>query len=118
MRGWLRLADGRRVTYSDTGPRDGVRYMADALGIERSAVVGVSAGGPYALAVARELGARVSRVALCSSLSPLCAPHRTPGMGRRIRLPLAPAVAARRRAISGQRELPRWRRRGVRGMIE
>jgi pimeloyl-ACP methyl ester carboxylesterase len=145
VRGRLRLADGRQLTYSDTGPRDGapivychgaigtplgvavglesivadlgVRYIAisrpgiggsdpapgrtvlefatdvtellDALEIERLGVVGVSAGGPYALAVARELGPRVSRVALCSSLSPLCAPHRTPGMQRRIRFALS-----------------------------
>ncbi|HEY5318723.1 MAG TPA: alpha/beta fold hydrolase [Solirubrobacteraceae bacterium] len=147
--GRLRLADGRRLNYSDTGPRKGlpivychgaigtplgaavdleaivaelgVRYVAisrpgiggsdcapgrtvlgfaadvrelvDALEIERFAVVGVSAGGPYALAVARELEARVIRVALCSSLSPLCAPHRTPGMQRRIRVALSVLAA-------------------------
>src|ERR1700722_18988127 len=114
VRGRLRLADGRRLTYSETGPRGGipvlychgaigpplgaavdlealtgelgVRYIAvsrpgiggsdpapgrtvlgfaadvrelvDVLEIERLGVVGVSAGGPYALAVARELEAR------------------------------------------------------------
>jgi len=150
VRGRLQLADGRRLTYSDTGPRDGdpvvychgaigtplgaavdlgtiarelgVRYIAisrpgiggsdpapgrtvldfaadvrelvDALELERLAVVGVSAGGPYALAVARELDTRVIRVALCSSLSPLCAPHRTPGMQRRIRFALSGLAAA------------------------
>jgi pimeloyl-ACP methyl ester carboxylesterase len=150
VRGRLWLADGRRLTYSETGPRDGVpvlychgaigtplgaavdletiadelgvRYIAisrpgiggsdpapgrtvldfasdvselvDALAIERLGVVGVSAGGPYALAVARELDTRVSRVALCSSLSPLCAPHRTPGMQPRIRLALSALAAA------------------------
>jgi len=148
--GRLRLADGRRLTYSETGPRDGlpvlychgaigtplgaavdlealtgelgVRYIAvsrpgiggsdpapgrtvlafaadvrelvDELGIERLAVVGVSAGGPYALAVARELDARVDRVAVCSSLSPLCRPHRTPGMQRRIRFALSVLAGA------------------------
>lgn len=150
VRGRLQLADGRRLTYFDTGPRDGfpivychgaigtplgaavdleaivaelgVRYLAisrpgiggsdpapgrtvidfaadvrelvDALEVERFGVVGVSAGGPYALAVARELEDRVSKVALCSSLSPLCAPHRTPGMQRRIRLALSVLAAA------------------------
>jgi pimeloyl-ACP methyl ester carboxylesterase len=150
VRGRLQLADGRRLTYSDTGPRHGfpvvychgafgtplgaavdleaiatelgVRYLAisrpgiggsdpapgrtviefasdvrefvDALEVERFGVVGVSAGGPYALAVARELEARVSKVALCSSLSPLCAPHRTPGMQRRIRLALSVLASA------------------------
>ena len=66
-----------------------VREFADALSVDRFAVVGVSAGGPYALALARELPDRVQRVAVCSSLSPLCAPHRTPGMTWRIRLALA-----------------------------
>jgi pimeloyl-ACP methyl ester carboxylesterase len=150
VRGRLQLADGRRLTYSDTGSRDGipvvychgaigtplgeavgleamvaelgVRYIAisrpgiggsdpapgrtvldfaadvreavDALELERFAVVGVSAGGPYALAIARELEERVSRVAVCSSLSPLCAPHRTPGMQGRIRLALSVLAAA------------------------
>ncbi|MGO9793545.1 MAG: alpha/beta fold hydrolase [Solirubrobacteraceae bacterium] len=63
-----------------------VRELADALSLARFAVVGVSAGGPYALAIARDLPERVSRVAVCSSLSPLCAPHRAPGMQRRVRL--------------------------------
>jgi pimeloyl-ACP methyl ester carboxylesterase len=53
----------------------------------------VSAGGPYALATARVLGDRVPGVAVCSSLSPLCAPHRTPGLAPRIRFGLS-ALAA------------------------
>jgi pimeloyl-ACP methyl ester carboxylesterase len=73
---------------------DDVRELADALSLERISVAGVSAGGPYALAVAHRLGDRVDRVALCSSLSPLCAPHRTPGMRRRIRLALAAVARA------------------------
>jgi hypothetical protein len=44
--------------------------------------------------VARALGDRVIRAAVCSSLSPLCAPHRTPGMTRRIRLGLTGLAAA------------------------
>jgi pimeloyl-ACP methyl ester carboxylesterase len=62
--------------------------LLGVLGIERFSLVGVSAGGPYALAVARELPDRVERLALCSSLSPLCELHRTPGMRLRIRLAL------------------------------
>jgi pimeloyl-ACP methyl ester carboxylesterase len=144
-RDWIRLADGRRLAFIETGGRDGwpvvychgaigtplsrsvdleaiaddlgVRYIAvsrpgiggsdpapgrsllsfaadigelvDALAIDRFAVVGVSAGGPYALALAHQLPDRVQRLAVCSSLSPLCAPHRTPGMQPRIRLALA-----------------------------
>ena len=62
--------------------------LADALALERFFLVGVSAGGPYALAAAHRLPDRVVRAAVCSSLSPLCAPHRTPGMPLRIRLAL------------------------------
>jgi pimeloyl-ACP methyl ester carboxylesterase len=164
----IHLADGRRLVYRETGPRDGfpvfychgaigtplsravdleelatdlrIRYIAvsrpgvggsdphpgrtllsfgadlsetaDALAIERFAVVGVSAGGPYALAVARALGARVTRAAVCSSLSPLCAPHRTDGMQRRVRLALA--VLAGRPGLCrafGDRVLPVIRQR-------
>ena len=65
-----------------------VAELADALGLERFAVAGVSAGGPYALALGYALAERVMRVAVCSSLSPFCAPHQTPGMERRIRLGL------------------------------
>ncbi len=138
----LHLSDGRRLSYTVTGPADGVpviychgaigtalgravdlealttrlgvryvapsrpgvggsdacpgrtildhaadiRELADALALARFSVVGVSAGGPYALAIAHELAPRVSRVAVCSSLSPLCAPHLTPGMQRRVRV--------------------------------
>ena len=141
---WVRLADGRRLAFCETGPRDGeavvychgaigtpltssidlaaitidlgvrhiavsrpgvggsdpspgrtvldfatdVRELVDAIGVRRFAVVGVSAGGPYALALGHELADRITRIAICSSLSPLCAPHRTPGMQRRIRLGL------------------------------
>ncbi|MGD0198693.1 MAG: alpha/beta hydrolase [Solirubrobacteraceae bacterium] len=65
-----------------------IRELADALGLARFAVVGVSAGGPYALGVGHALPDRVSRVAVCSSLSPLCAPHATPGLALRNRLGL------------------------------
>ena len=70
------------------GFAEDVEQLADALGLERFAVVGVSAGGPYALACARALPARVSAVAAVSSLSPLCAPHEVPGMPAHIKLAL------------------------------
>jgi pimeloyl-ACP methyl ester carboxylesterase len=73
-----------------------VAQLADRLRLGRFSVIGVSAGGPYALATAYVLGERVARVALCSSLSPLCAPHRTPGMRRRIRLGLTVVARAPR----------------------
>ena len=166
----LRLPDGRRLTFTDTGPRHGhpviychgaigtplrdtidlpaiaarlrVRHIAinrpgfggsdalpdrcvlqfaddaaavaDALSIERFSLVGVSAGGPYALGAARALGDRVIRVAVCSALSPLCAPHRTPGMTGRIRLGLAALAAAPAGCrVLGDAVLPVLRRRPV-----
>ena len=131
--GALRLSDGRRLTFVETGPPDGrpviychgaigsplrdtvnlgpitarldarhiavnrpgfggsdlvcdrrvtafaddLRALADALSLDRFFLIGVSAGGPYALAAAHALTGRVIRAAVCSSLSPLCAPHRT-----------------------------------------
>ena len=52
-----------------------VEQLADHLGLGRFAVVGVSAGGPYAIACARALPERAIATAAVSSLSPLCAPH-------------------------------------------
>jgi pimeloyl-ACP methyl ester carboxylesterase len=70
------------------GFADDVRELADALRLKRFSVVGVSAGGPYALALAYKLRGRVGRVAICSSLSPLGPPHTTPGVHAPVRLAL------------------------------
>ena len=67
---------------------DDVHALSCELGIDRLDIVGVSAGGPYALAAAYALPSLVERVAVVSSLSPLCALHKTPGMRRRIRMSL------------------------------
>jgi pimeloyl-ACP methyl ester carboxylesterase len=84
-----------------------VRELADALALPAFSVVGVSAGGPYALAVAHALPGRVRRVSVCSSLSPLCAPHRAPGLSLRVRLALtALARAPRLCAALGDTALP------------
>ena len=53
---------------------DDVRQLADALGLERFAVVGFSNGGPHAAACAYKLGPRVSATALVAPLPPLDAP--------------------------------------------
>jgi pimeloyl-ACP methyl ester carboxylesterase len=71
-----------------------VAELADLLGLGRFSLLGVSAGGPYALAVAHQLGARVQRIALCSALSPFCRPHHAPGLRRRIGLPLTALAVA------------------------
>jgi pimeloyl-ACP methyl ester carboxylesterase len=57
------LQPGRRL---EDWPLD-VAELADALGLDRFAVAGYSAGGPYALACAALLGERVMRAALVST---------------------------------------------------
>jgi pimeloyl-ACP methyl ester carboxylesterase len=101
----------RKPGRSVLGFANDVRQLTDAVGYERFAVLGVSAGGPYALAVARELPERVVRVAACSSLSPLCPPHATPGSPLSLRVGLtllarAPESCAR----LGDRILPLFAR--------
>ena len=89
-----------------------VGETADQLGLARFSVAGVSAGGPYALAIARELPDRVDRVALCSSLSPLCRLDRTPGLKRRVRVALGLlGRAPRLLGAVGDAGLPLIRRR-------
>jgi pimeloyl-ACP methyl ester carboxylesterase len=60
-------------------PHD-VIHVADALGIEKFAVAGHSGGGPYALACAKLLPARVSVAAVISGAGPVDAPNATKGM--------------------------------------
>lgn len=55
--------------------------LADTLGIERFSVVGVSGGGPYALACAAGLPDRIGGVAVVAGLGPLMRPGATRGMG-------------------------------------
>jgi pimeloyl-ACP methyl ester carboxylesterase len=84
------LAPGRTIL----GFASDVEQLADALELEHFAVVGVSAGGPYALACGHALAERVRGLAVVSSLSPLCAPHAVPGMPAHISLALR-ALAGR-----------------------
>jgi pimeloyl-ACP methyl ester carboxylesterase len=55
-------------------PKD-LAELADALGLDRFAVAGGSAGGPYAAACAFELPDRLTALALVSSLAPWDAPE-------------------------------------------
>ena len=49
---------------------DDVAALADHLCLSRICVIGLSGGGPHALAVAHELGDRVAAFGVVSSLSP------------------------------------------------
>lgn len=89
---------------------DDVEALADALGIGRFAVAGVSGGGPYATACANRLGARVSALALISPLGPVAAPQMREALSRFERLLFLSGVArqARRIGLGAVRRLVRW----------
>jgi pimeloyl-ACP methyl ester carboxylesterase len=79
----LRYVMVHRPGFGASDPRPGrtladwagdVVQLADALRMERFAVLGVSAGGPYAAACARELPDRVSTAAIVSGITPIDAP--------------------------------------------
>lgn len=57
-----------------------VIQLADRLALERFAVVGVSGGGPYALACAAHIPERLGPVALVGALGPLTCMHSTRDM--------------------------------------
>ena len=73
---------GRRLV---DWPRD-VEYLADHLGIERFAVMGISGGGPHAAACAALLGDRVTSAAIVSGVGPLADPRAPEGMTRSDRI--------------------------------
>jgi pimeloyl-ACP methyl ester carboxylesterase len=50
---------------------DDVRAFVDGLGIEKFAVVGISGGGPFALACVYQMSDRITNVLLISALAPL-----------------------------------------------
>ncbi len=77
-------------------PGRGPRTLLRALEPERFAVIGWSAGGPHALALAAVAPERVSRVALVGSMPP-AAGNTAPGPRRAARDAHRPRRAARRR---------------------
>ena len=90
-----------------TWARD-VEALADWLGLERFSVVGWSAGGPHALAVAAVLPERVSRAVLVGSMP---YPDRAGELARDVRLslraaPLAPRFLAGRLEAWGRKPTP------------
>jgi pimeloyl-ACP methyl ester carboxylesterase len=74
---------------------DDVLALADHLALERFAVAGHSAGGPYALAVAHRLPERVTRAGVVCGFAPFDRPDATEGM--------RPDMA---RAVPGLRRMP------------
>jgi pimeloyl-ACP methyl ester carboxylesterase len=65
---------------------DDVVELADALGIERFAVMGVSGGGPYAAVCAHKIPQRLTGVAIVSGVGPLHRLGATEGMLRTNRI--------------------------------
>jgi pimeloyl-ACP methyl ester carboxylesterase len=59
---------------------DDVRALADGLGLDRFAVLGVSGGAPYALACARFLADRLGAVGVASGLGPVAGKQSLQGM--------------------------------------
>lgn len=81
------------IGLSDFKPRwrildwpDDVTELADALEIDRFAVLGVSGGGPHAAACAFKIPQRLTKVAIISGVSPYDVPGVTDGMNRSDRL--------------------------------
>lgn len=64
--GWSTPQPGRRLLH---WPRD-VAAFADAMGLDRFGIVGISGGGPYAVACVHALGGRVRRCAVMSGVGP------------------------------------------------
>ncbi len=125
---WIEDAERRGVLlicyerpgYGDSTPHPGYRVadgatdtatVADALGLERFVVWGLSGGGPHVLACAALLPDRVAAAATIGSPAPFDAPGLDyfAGMGQEnaddIKLELSDPVAARRKAEADREEM-------------
>lgn len=63
-------------------PDDTARLL-DELGLERASVMGISGGGPYALATAWALPKRVAALVIVSGMGPVAGPDATPDLPAR-----------------------------------
>lgn len=88
-----------------------VAELADRLELERFAILGVSGGGPYALACAARIPERISRVGLIGAPGPLAGGQFTHGMTTRNRLALELAARSPSLARLLVRLLAWWIRR-------
>ncbi|MCH5644241.1 alpha/beta fold hydrolase [Gordonia sp. ABSL49_1] len=71
---------------------DDFATVVDALGIEEFAVIGLSGGGPYALAVSHAMPERVVAAGILGGVAPTVGPDAIGGGAMRIGTLLAPAV--------------------------
>ncbi len=60
--------------------------LADMLGVDTFGIIGVSGGGPYALACAHEIPERISSIGIVCGLGPVCVPALRGSMGWTARL--------------------------------
>jgi pimeloyl-ACP methyl ester carboxylesterase len=92
------------------GAAEDIRILADALGFDRFAVVGVSGGGPYGIAAAESMPERVLLLALVGPVGPIADYGSKMRMSRMHRLifgPLARSPFARSLFFFGLRRLLR-----------
>lgn len=78
-----------------------VERLADALGIERFGVVGLSGGGPYALACAHQMPERVVAVAVLGGVAPAVGPDAAPGGASALIRTFAPLMRRARQPVGG-----------------
>jgi pimeloyl-ACP methyl ester carboxylesterase len=78
-----------------------VERLADALGIERFGVAGLSGGGPYALACAHQMPERVVAVAVLGGVAPAVGPDAAPGGASALIRTFAPLMRRARQPVGG-----------------
>jgi len=72
---------------------DDMEYFMDQLGLENTAIVGFSGGGPYAMACACRMPGRITRLGLASSTAPFDNPSGTEGVNAQSKALYALALA-------------------------
>jgi pimeloyl-ACP methyl ester carboxylesterase len=78
-----------------------VEQLADALGLERFAVAGLSGGGPYALACAHEMPERVVAGAILGGVAPSVGPDAAEGGAASVVRPLEPLLRRAQSPLGG-----------------